>query len=115
MERPTVCVPEAPVEPTSPGRPGPAVVGTSSSTACEMPKSVSAGQPYALVSTLAGLMSRWRMPAAWAVATALARRTPVRSASATANRRSFACSARLGPAQYSIARYGRPSGATSAV
>ena len=49
----------------------------------EMPKSVSAGHPKSVVSTLAGLMSRCRIPARCAVSTADASRTPTRSTSAT--------------------------------
>ena len=48
-----------------------------------IPKSVSAGQPKSVVRTLAGLMSRCRMPARCAVWTADASRIPIRSASAT--------------------------------
>src|SRR5699024_9171866 len=60
---------------------------SSRSAACpaamEMPKSVSAGRLYSVTRMLAGLMSRWRMPARWAVSTAPAIWTPTRSASAT--------------------------------
>ena len=80
----------------------------------EMPKSDSAGWPKSVVSTLAGLMSRCRMPARWAVSTAPASRTPIRSTSATLIRSARYRTERLGREQYSITRYGRPSPAMPA-
>ncbi len=61
-----------------------------------MPKSVRPGAPYWLTSTLAGLMSRWMMPARWAVSTALASWMPVRSTSSTVKRSRRARTARFG-------------------
>ena len=84
-DMPTAALPVVP--PVSPVRASSVEVcrGNSSSVVEEIPKSVSAGQPKSLVRMLAGLMSRCRMPAAWAVAIAPATRTPVLSTSATAN------------------------------
>jgi len=84
------------------------------SICAEMPKSVSADQPYSVTSTLAGLMSRCRMPARCAVSTALASRTPIRSASCTAMVSRRYRTDRFGRGQYSITMHGRPSGAMPA-
>ena len=64
-------------------------------TSAAIPKSVSAGVPYWLVSTLAGLMSRCSRPERCAVSTALASWMPIRSASATPRRSYRTRSARL--------------------
>ena len=69
-----------------------------------IPKSVSAGQPKSVTSTLAGLMSRCRMPAWCAVSTAHASRTPMRSTSATLIRSVRYRRPRPACAQYSITR-----------
>jgi len=61
-----------------------------------MPKSVSPGIPYAFVRTLAGLMSRCRMPARCAVSTADPIWIPSRRVSSTLSGRDVIRSARLG-------------------
>lgn len=103
---------------TSGGDHGREMPDTSSSsstpTIAEMPKSVSAGRPYSVRRTLAGLMSRWTMPARCAVSTAPATWMPMRRTSATGNRSRRYLWARLPPGQYSMTRNGRPSAATSA-
>ncbi len=61
-----------------------------------MPKSVSPGWPYWLTRTFAGLMSRWMIPARWAVSTALASWIPVRRTSSTVIRSERERTARFG-------------------
>ena len=82
-----------------------------------MPKSVSAGSPYCLTRTLAGLMSRCMMPARWAVSTALASWMPVRDR--LGDRQRLDCDphrrGRAAGSTSSPGRAGRPLAVTPAV
>ena len=70
-------------------------------TEAEMPKSASAGRPCSVMSTLLVLMSRCTMPLRCAVASALARLTPMSSVSSASKRRVASRSLRLPPGAYS--------------
>jgi hypothetical protein len=75
-----------------------------------MPKSPSLGEPFSSRSTLAGLTSRWRIPASWAAARASATWTPTSRTSGQGRapsrwRRSWS----EPPGRCSMTRYGWPS------
>src|SRR5439155_9393888 len=77
----------------------------------DRPKSASAGSPSARSNTLAGFRSRCTTPSACALASVPASVAPSSTTTATAGRTR---SASVPPGQYSLTRYGRPSGRTPA-
>ncbi len=83
------------------------IVAEASATARAMPKSITLTSPFGVNMTLAGLMSRWMMPARWLYSSASSTSAVISSArSGRIRRPSRSTSRRVRPSTYSITMYG---------
>jgi hypothetical protein len=89
------------------------IVAEVSATARAMPKSITFTSPFGVSITLAGLMSRWMMPARWLYSKASRTSAAISSArSGRIRRPSRSTSRRVRPSTYSITMYGTETPST---